>query len=145
MTRGYPDFSLHIRPFWYDRNPVHKHLSFHETHTPHATVARWSYTVPTDKKAFIEAVICHVGRATAGTDDKEAAAFITLEKAGSGTEKTLAYASIIDRNIGALDRCILGQSITLLEGDVIRGKTGDVSPDGSVIHLVTAKITEFDK
>lgn len=109
---------------------------------PHAATARWVYTCPAGKQAFIEHLTCFTVRITASS----AAAFSTCYiKVSHGADDAYPLeARIYSIAIGAQQIVATGTHILLNEGDVIVGYTSDASADGTVGFIISAMITEFD-
>jgi len=141
MRSGQPIIS---RPAWYDRNPEPGWgVYFAAAVAPHALTTRWSYTVPTGKKTFLEAILCWLMRAGAAATVGRVYALIQyLEGGVSGPY--LAYASIRTNSVGDGDSGNLGQSIIMVAGDIIRCQTSDGSTGGAVDYNTGFKATEFD-
>ena len=129
---------------WYDRNPQHVLVGYSaEAVAPHSVVARWSYTVPTGKKAFIEIMHATLQRAVAATTADIAFASLSLWPEGEAILVPI-IAWIRENDVGNKDRAVMGQGAILLTGDLVQGATMDDSDGGSIDYNVSGKITEFD-
>jgi hypothetical protein len=132
------------RPAWYDRNPVTTFKSYYEGNVaPHGLTERWTYTVPSGKKALVELIAIWMNRTAAPTTLGRAEARLLFFPSG-GSETPLVYSVLYDSNVGAEKNVNIGQSSIMLQGDKIRATTYDGSIGGNVSYLVLAKITEFD-
>jgi len=129
---------------WYDRNPKNV-FNFYGVPgvAPHAETERWIYTVPTGKKAFVEVAMLKVLRWTASTLVNWAGASIHYLPAG-GVDHPLIDAWLFASALGTMETVILGQSLLMFSGDVLRGLTADSNADGTVYYFLSSKITEFD-
>jgi hypothetical protein len=141
MRTGQPIIS---RPAWYDRNPSSQWLGFFNNNTPpHSDTQRWTYTVPSGKKAMLEYASAYVRRSAAATTVGRVQASIRVTPSGGGVH-TITIAQILTNNVGDSDRMDLGQGFLLFAGDKIEGYTEDTSTGGTVNILLRAKLTEFD-
>jgi hypothetical protein len=132
------------RPAWYDRNPVQKVNNYNATLvTPHSITERWSYTVPSGKKAMVEILEAEVLRAQAASTVGLAEALIALTPSG-GSEKSVLCARIFDNTVAARSTQAIGSALLLLADDKLTGKTVDTSTGGSCDYYLAYKITEFD-
>jgi len=133
-----------FRPEWYDRNPAHRLLSYMGYGVaPHVNTTRWTYTVPTGKKALNEFLHAKVRRATAATTASIPVSCVWDTPAG-GSITELMHAAIRTNNVGDKDDVTVGQTITLLVGDALTALTVDGSTGGTCDYVLVAKITEFD-
>ena len=129
---------------WYDRNPIVNHEEyFSGPIAPHAITQRWTYTVPTGKKAFLEMAACLVHRRTAATTPGWVSAELEYQPYGVGAGYLL-NSFFVTNNIGDKEREALGHAGVMLAGDALRGKTSDLSEGGSCDYLIISKIMEFD-
>lgn len=129
---------------WYDRNPQHQLNSYVFLQVaPHATTTRWSYTVPSGKKAFIEFITCMVHKSIVSTSADNAVAQIRITPSG-GSATIILITLIRTSAVGSRDRGDIGQGPILLAGDLIEAQTYDINADGNVDYAVVSKITEFD-
>jgi len=129
---------------WYDRNPIVRVQNYNPTAVaPHAQQQRWSYTVPTGKKAFIELMQVQAYRATAATTVGMAQAGIFYYPNG-GTNQPLLLEYIRTNNVGDRAADAIGNSGVLLASDQLTAYTQDNSTGGTVDYNLNAKIMEFD-
>ena len=144
VAHDQPDYSRSIRPFWYDRYPGHvlRHYGMLGV-APHGATARWTYTVPPGRKAFLELLTAFIHRATVATTPGLAYiyVFITPAAAPGGT---VMVALIRTNNIGDKDRGEVGHASILHAGDTVTAYSLDLSTDGTIDYFVAAKITEYD-
>jgi len=122
-----------------DRNPTSKDQSFAGTAAPHALTTRWTYTVPSLRLAVVSVAECLSMRLTAAG---------TLGLSNSIIDKAaidLLQSPLQSNTVGDKTTVAIGQSILMLSGEALHGKTSDLSVTGTVLYLVTSSITEFDK
>jgi len=131
------------RPAWYDRNPVSRNGYFAGASGPHAITTRLTYTCPAGKKAILEVMQARVDREIVATTPNYAQAIFEFEPAG-GTAYYLLAARILTNNVGDKERAELGGNLTMYPGDVLRGRTVDVSTGGQCAYQLSYKLTEFD-
>jgi len=141
MRTGQPIIS---RPAWYDRNPTVR-VAFYNaiSVTPHAVAERLSYTCPAGKKAMVELLSCRITRQTVATADGFPISEFSLTPSGR-TETFILIAQIFVNTVGEKAMVDVGSALTLLAGDVLKGKTGDISTGGTCAYHLAYKITEFD-
>jgi hypothetical protein len=132
------------RPAWYDRNPSIQVKNYSATEMfPHFITLRWSYTVPSGKKAFLELGDIEVVRAAAATTVGRVKAAITYTPSG-GSEVNVIVVEIRTNGVGDRAGKTLGQAFVMSAGDSINAYTEDTSSGGSIDYYLSAKITEFD-
>jgi hypothetical protein len=131
------------RPAWHDRNPTSKTYYFCADASPHSITERFSYTVPSGKKAMVEVLSCRVERRTAATSPSSVLAAFHFTPSG-GTGNYILRAIIYTNNVGDKEHQALGTTLILCTGDTIKAYTYDGSTGGTCEHLLTMKITEFD-
>jgi len=132
------------RAMYYDRNPtvIFKWWASNDV-APHALTDRWSYTVPTGKKAFLESVLLQVLRTATATTPLRPRSGISYQPYGQAMEfMFLAYLranTLYDR-----DKVVVGWAGVMAVGDLIIGRTWDDSTGGTNDYLNYAKIMQFD-
>lgn len=132
------------RPAWYDRNPTQITLWYTvNIQSPHSQTQRWTYTVPSGKKAMLEALDGLICIQSAATTPGRRKIMVQLTKAGGGSAQIFNL-QIITNNVGDIQTKALGTSILLLSGDTLSGFTADESTGGTVDYRLMAKLTEFD-
>jgi len=128
---------------WYDRNPVSSVIHYAGAGVgPHGTTTRWTYTVPPNKKAYVELMLVEIVRRTAAGAVATYGCYIRFLQ--TGVTVTIMKVESRDNNVDAEKHRVLGQSITLHEGDSLRAQTVDLSTGGVVDYQATVKFTEFD-
>jgi len=129
---------------WYDRNPVSviKWWGMQDV-APHFSTQRWTYTVPTSKKAYIENVNAMAVRTVVATTVGRVCDYVVYYPSGGGS-LWLTEAEFIKNAVGDSDKNNIACPITMLVGDTVTGFTSDDSTAGTVDHFLMAKITEFD-
>lgn len=129
---------------WYDRNPSPFTRSYLNALAPHAITQAWTYTVPNNRKAFIESIDLSLVRMVAGAAAERAQVFVQIQPKGATTQTTLLFREIFDNTIGAHAEATTGQSLLLFSGDIIQALTFDNNVGGTVQFFVGLKGTEFD-
>lgn len=110
---------------------------------PHAATTRWTYTVPTGRRARVETATVYVEVVTVA-----AAGSLTLWTyigvfPGGGAGTVVAMALIyVDNLAGTRSGTALAASIELQPGDVLSAVTENLRAGGTSIHMAEAKITE---
>jgi hypothetical protein len=141
MRTGQPIIS---RPAWHDRNPIQQLLWYNVNGTaPHSATQRWTYTVPTGKKAMLEALDGLICIVTAATTASRRKIYVRLTKSGGGSADIMNL-QILTNSVGDVQTKTLGTSLLMLQGDSLTGYTADESTDGTVDYRLMAKLTEFD-
>jgi hypothetical protein len=145
MTGLFSFSTMHVaRPAWYDRNPsdtVKNSIMWGQS--PHSFTTRWTYTVPTARKAMVEVAIIKFCRVTAATTAGELVIGIYITPSG-GSLTNLIYSSSILNIVGDKDVIDTGQSVLLLTGDALSAGDSDASTGGTADFYQAAKVTEFD-
>lgn len=134
---------------WYDRN-VSSVLtcSFAADITPVGISNAWTYTVPNNRKAFVEVARVSLLQtvASTGTAPATTSIFMILYPKGatSFTESILEAACIAPTAVGFQITEAIGQSLTLDSGEIISCGYINAADDGTCRLKGVAKITEFD-
>lgn len=131
--------------FWHDRNPstVCKHY-IAAAKAPHTIEVRWTYTVPTGKKAMLEFAETQIFRDAAASTVGIASCDIAMLGDGVTCDMTLLRSMVHTNNVGDHMNNSTGGPILLLEGFKIFASTYDSSTGGTMKYKVNAKLTEFD-
>lgn len=128
---------------WYDRNPLDVNLDYDQILAPHITTVRWTYTVPTKRKTYIELLTLFLQRETVTTGAHLNEAEILFTPL-NGTATFLPKAYLITNTVGDYRQIEIGQSILALAGDQIQFATQGTDDDGLVRFAGCMKATEFD-
>jgi len=133
------------RPDWYDRNPIPTNLYWDAETGPHAATERWTYTVPSGKKALVEVLQCVVKRTVAATTPLTPYTRISYTPSG-GTERSLLTAILLSAENAVKDKMEsgIGATLTMFVGDRIRAMSADAGTGGTCFYLAAGKVTEFD-
>ena len=124
---------------WYDRNPQECTFTYAgDDVAPHSSTVRWTYTVPTGKKLFVESAVALVTRVTAADTASEVVARVTARA------MSLLRAKIYTNAVGDKDHMNVGRSVIMLAGSVLQGSTADLSTAGTIDFLATLHGIEFD-
>ena len=135
--------SSFARTNWYDRNPLTVVKTFGTPLggiAPHAVTERWVYTVPTGRKAYVESASVISMRDAAAAPAGAVTDYIVYNTAPS---TQLALIQYLNNTVGHSMSMGIGQSVTMLEGDTLKGYTTDASTGGTCTHFINAKLTEF--
>lgn len=134
------------RPEFYDRNSLHVNDDFAANNlAPHSETVRDSYTVPSGKKMFLEAVYVYIFIADAASIPGTKFTAISITPNGE-TRYTLYRALLSDsENAGGnKDQWTVGGSAMLFPGDAVEIRTLDSGTDGQLDVVASWKGTEFD-
>lgn len=147
---GGPIGPIGVTSNYYDRNPLTLVFQFLQPNTaPHATAVHWTYTVPANRKAFLEQlqVITQLeaaGDLAPGANSGFAESFIFITPVGSTGKTTLnAYVQDVAPSRSRADAAV-GASMELQSGDKIEAITKNTYTATQTFHYLSAKITEFD-
>ena len=131
------------RPAYYDRNAVGTRQRYVGTVGPHAQTVRWSATIASGKKAFVEQMAIRIVAATTATTAGYAQANIDLYDAYNST--TAAWAMILTSTTTLPFTFFASPTIpTLYAGENIAVASSDSSVGGTVFYVLDAKYTTFD-
>ena len=131
------------RPAYYDRNPLMISNNYNQTIAPAALTVRWTYTVPTARKAYVEQQNSALDRATAaGTAAQMFAG--TRYTPNGGSVAVFTYAVANTNTLNQEFSQLMGGSMVMLAGDKNDAVTSDLSTTGTVEFLLNGKCTEFD-
>ena len=124
---------------WYDRNPQPQSLYYSGIDVgPHSSISRFSYTVPTGKKFFLENANVLVLRKTAATTEGQVEGYI------SARIPYIVYAELITNNVGDRSQMNVGRSVIMQAGELLNALTFDLSTGGTLDYIINAHGIEFD-
>ena len=124
---------------WYDRNPQPKEGGYAGSAVaPHTLTQRFTYTVPTGKKFFLENAYAYLMRYAAADAAERVMASI------SARGQSLAFTQIMTNAVGDKDSMNVGRSVIMQAADVLLGNTSDASTAGSVDYSLNYHGIEFD-
>ncbi len=128
-----------VRPPYYDRNPLAVTI-FNTTldTAPAVATVRATYTVPTNRKAFVTHFTLEVIRVTAATTSARAFEYATLAGLIS------AIATIENNTVGTQAFAGSGSGYVVLSGQVVQLTTDDGSTAGTVSFIGAIGMLEFD-
>jgi len=136
---GYPDWSLHMRPFWYDRNPKSKDYDYSGVGVdPHPATTHVTYTVPTGRKFFLENALAIIIRTEAATVSGSVRARVIARG------RRIVTARMQKNAVGDSAQMNVGRSVILREGESIKLETADYSTGGKIDYLLAFHGIEFD-
>jgi hypothetical protein len=124
----------------YDRNPTSISTMFGQALAvaPHTSTARWTYTVPTGRKAAIVGAHYEVFRNSAATTGGDITSLVNAQNAFP------VYFDVFNNTVGFTDRERNSGTMYLLAGQAITANDTDLSTGGSVSFTTSAEGTEFD-
>ncbi len=126
------------RPAFYDRAAAASTQSINVVVAPHAQTTRFTYTVPANRKAYVENIRVFMNRQTSAAT----AATMVAAIAAGGVE--LKYLATTNNTPGTQFNDMSTAQVTLYPGDVMTGYTIDTSVGGTVNFVIQSKSTEFD-
>lgn len=137
-------------PQYYDRNPVSFVQVYDAVHAgivaAGAVSVVWSYINTGATRAFIEAMQCITEIATVYAAAGYLESGIAIQAPAGGAVTTVVRARIgIANAVGSRAEAVLGSSMELQPGEAAYGYTVDPRAGGSCMHVVSAKITQFDR
>lgn len=132
------------RPAYYDRNPANTQLDYTGTGVaPHASTQRWTNTIASGKKGFVESAYALTYKATTGGVNGLSQATVYYTPNG-GAQGLLIGAQIFGTAAGA-QNIVNGTSLGVLQaGDVLAGFTNDAATGGTMNFFLTAKVMVYD-
>lgn len=132
------------RPNYYDRTLAIATASYlAEGLAPHADTQRWSYTVPSGKKAYLQALTCMMHRDIAAAPAARAIVFARYTPSG-GSATYLAVVKELQNALGIPHSSSFAGTGVMRAGDVLISETGDGSTGGAYTFLSAAWLAEFD-
>jgi hypothetical protein len=132
------------RPAYYDRNPKDV-LNYQEEGAiaPHSATVRWTYTVPTARKAMLQLIEVYLYRDTVATTLGYSDVWINMTPSG-GSTYILVDAQLFVNTIGAAGPSPVSSGIILLPGDAVSGVDFDSSTAGTMSFYEGMEACEFD-
>lgn len=132
------------RAAWYDRNPSMLVLNYQASSiAPHAETIRWSYIVPSGRKAIIEAIVVHLIRTTVATSINEYGAYVRAVLPNNYNAQVRLIDTLVNTQYYNVNDEFAG-ALTLFEADTLQAVTYDGSTGGTVSYYLAHKGTEFD-
>jgi len=132
-----------VRSDWHDRTPSPILLQVNGGFAPHADTVRFTYTVPANRKAFIESFISSLFVNVLQTTHQNTNSFVRADIAGAGfimLAKHHLYSGAVYQGNDMTAKI----GLLLNAGDIIEGQTGDNSAGGNVSHIFSVNGVEFD-
>lgn len=134
-----------VNPQYYDRNPSNMTNWYDLTNlAPHAVTVRISYTVPSNRKAFIDQISLFIKRETAAGVVDQAGGDANYITAGGLANNGLSFDLITSNNVADHDRQINTQFGAMLSGDQLNIDDYDFSTGGTTEAAGGFKVFEFD-
>lgn len=137
-------FPFGSRPMPWDRNPqAIRQSAAIPNLAPHAATIRWSYTVPTGRKAILNHIFLMLMRASAPTTNGRVQGLIRITPSG-GSALTVLSLHLFPGNVGEVSVASSAPQTLLSAGDTVDYLTADGSTGGGVDYVGAALLTEFD-
>lgn len=130
-------------PF-YDRGPVGIAGIFTQVQAPVGNTVEWTYTVPSGRKAILDAATCASTRATAAGTAADVFMSIAITVFVSAALVPISWMHWLDNAIAVLRQAVHQGQPVLLAGDILNSRYADLSTGGTVNVAITAHLTEFD-
>lgn len=130
------------RPAYYDRNPTLQSLFANTTiGEGSTTTALWSYTVPSNKKAYVQNAYSHVIILVAPTSASQQA-----ETAVFCGSTVVTEANVYGGAYGKMDSQVVASTGVFPAGTIVNASAwdGNVAGAGSYAHKASALVIEFD-
>jgi hypothetical protein len=132
------------RPQFFDRNTAVKQQTFQGIGlAPHSGTSRYTYTVPSLKKAQVTLMTLQVHRATVATTAGEVRAELEYTPSAGVTAELVSH-RVTDNTLAVWRTFVVGASIIGFAGDIIDLITADASTGGTNTYNSTTTIDEFD-
>jgi hypothetical protein len=131
------------RPNFYDRNPLTPTTTGNQSNlvAPHGNTTRWTYTVPTARKALVGSVHASTNRETVAAPAAAQRSFVQRNAAPSSF---FADAYLLNNTVGAVAQSSVSGGAIILAGDAIAGSDADASTGGTCSFQTDCLVTEFD-
>lgn len=128
---------------YYDRSPtITGFAALQAAIGPHASTDRGTYTVPSNRKAFVESVIAATIRETAaGTAGRRSS---DVYIANGVTQPFVALAESLGNTVADNITVNVAGAGTMLAGHVIHSEDGDLSVSGTADYRHGFKVVEYD-
>lgn len=134
------------RPDWYDRSPVEfVFQGAHDWTQFDGALSLWSYTVPSNKKTFLQMALAHLDRR--GAAAVAGVLFTYVFHIVGASSVPIVLAAFIDNTIGAREDGFYAGAGAALAGTIIggAGQTGDIGAGAHVFGYANAWMIEYDK
>ena len=128
----------------FERNPVEAHIRYQSVLSPHGTTLRAEYTVPAGKFAILKNTVAYILVETVSTTPGLKGTYILLDIGGVHYQFCLATLGADRDAIGNDTIQMLSNEVLLKAGDRIYINTNNYSTGGTVTHLGTVLITQYD-
>lgn len=128
---------------YYDRQPVIQNFYNNNAYAPHGVTNRVTYTVPTNKGAYIEFWSLTQVRQTAATTPGQSQIYFSYFGIQSGITNAPGYSQMNTNTLFAMDRVVGGNFGLMVTGDQVFLSDGDTSTGGTVAFIESLKVTEF--
>ncbi len=129
------------RPAYYDRDSTGTSLTATTSAGPHAATARWTFTVGSGKKSYVETVLVRLtGQTAPATAGIQA---VGIDSFTSGVYCSILYME--QTSSAALPKLInqFACMVTLFPADQLVGYSSDLSIGGTAQYIQMSKVTTF--
>jgi len=124
---------------WYDRNPQSITFTFYAEDTaPHSTTIRWSYTVPTGKKFYVENAMAFQLRGVAATTLGRSYVRVVAR------DVSVLHAQMERNEVGDSVHLNVGRGCLVQAGEEVRGITMDEGEGGTIDMGASMHGVEFN-
>lgn len=130
------------RPAYYDRNATAAISSYSGVLAPVTYTIRWTRTIASGKKAYLEVATVVTNRITAAAVVGSAEGFFRLTSGASTID--LVSTQYLSNTVNVITEKSLAIPVTVYAGETIDGYTHDGSTGGTVYIQVACKFTIFD-
>ena len=130
------------RPNYYDRSATTKSTEYAGTTGPHAVTQRYTFTVASGYKAYVESCVTLATVATVATTRTAvyASQYVVTDDSGAAD---LAIVKIYGNTLGQqLLNVVSGVSL-LNAGNQLVASTSDTSTGGTIDYILSVKYTQF--
>ena len=132
------------RSAYYDRNATGTFLQYGGTVAPHTATTRFSSTIASGKKAYIEVCQAYAYRSVAAGVGNNSVVWFRVLNSGATTYASTIFTRSDTAATGLMiERVVTGQ-VTIYAGEALEALTIDGSTGGSIDFNLSAKLTNFD-
>jgi len=130
--------------FFIERNPISVNLYSSGTYAPHGVTNRKTYTVPVKKFAILKNAVAHQMIRTAATTAVTSGTYITLTTGGNAFYVCFTRLGEDKNTIGNSVMQMSSNEILLNAGDTVDIDTDNISTDGTIKHVGSVIITQYN-
>lgn len=127
---------------WIDRNPVIWNYQWSGNVAPHAWTVRITYTVPTNKKAFMQFAMLYANRTAAAAP--VGLTMVELDH-NNGATTCVPVQNVFQDNTLNVPRALNYPFLVyLMAGHTLSIQTQDLSTGGTITYVTQFSVVEFD-